>query len=394
MSAPRCVVIGAGRMAGGFVAPVFRAAGWELTLAGRNEAFVQAINDGRGVWLNIAGEGKDRWLDGVTAVSLDDNDLARLVAEADLIATAVGPASLSAVGRLLAPMLRARLEATDAPINIVTFENHRRAPELLASGLLHADLSLARQIGRRIGMGGAVVWRIISQREVSDRGVRFTANAENECRVDALSLVPGASPLDGSVPGLDLVRSFDDHMIEKLWVFNAGHCAAAYLGWAAGFETVDAAMAQPEIREAVASVVGEAQEALAAYTDGQPGSSRLPARSRDAILACYVDSVLRDPIVRVAREPRRKLAVDDRLIGPAIALLAVGARPNALAVAAAAALAYGEPSDPQARNLQQELRLVGPEEVLATVSGLHPQDELARLIRASYQARVRQELAS
>lgn len=394
MKPPRCVVIGAGRMAGGFVAPVLRDAGWELILAGRDEAIVQAIDERRGVWLNIAGEGTDRWLDGVTAVSLDDANLTRHIAEADLLATAVGPASLSAVGQMLAPLLRARLQSTDAPINIVTFENHRRAPERLASGLLGADPSLAREIGRKIGIAGAVVWRIISQREVSDSGVRFTANAESEYRVDAMSLVPGAAPLDGSIPGIGLVQSFDDHMIEKLWVFNAGHCAAAYLGWAAGLETVDAAMAHPTIREAVAAVVGEAQAAVAAHLSRRPGSPPLPPRPLDAILACYVDPVLRDPIVRVAREPRRKLAFDDRLIGPAVALQSIGASPHALAVAAAAALAYGEPSDPQANNLQQELQLVGPEEVLATVSGLHPQDELARLIGDSYRSRVRQELAS
>ncbi len=36
-------------------------------------------------------------------------------------------------------------------------------------------------------------------------------------------------------------------------------------------------------------------------------------------------------IVRVAREPRRKLAADDRLIGPSIASFAAGLRPLALA---------------------------------------------------------------
>jgi hypothetical protein len=38
----------------------------------------------------------------------------------------------------------------------------------------------------------------------------------------------------------------------------------------------------------------------------------------------------------------------------------------------------------QARDLDLELEHFGPEETLATVSGLDPSDELSRLISASY----------
>lgn len=391
MTAPTCLVIGTGRMAGGFVAPVLRAAGWGVTLAGRDESVVRAIDGPRGIWLNIAGANGDRWVDGIGAVALDDPELPRLAADADLIATAVGPTALGSVGRLLAPMLEARFRARGCPVNIVTFENHRRAPELLAGGLLATEPSLSREIGRRLGIAGAVVWRVIARREVGERGVRYVANDESECRVDALSLLPGVPPRDGSAPGFEMARSFDDHMVEKLWVFNAGHCAAAYLGWAAGFATVDAAMAEPVIESAVAAVVAEAMEALDALLAGRPGSLPLPDRSLAAILACYADPVMSDPVERVAREPRRKLAPDDRLIGPAMALQAAGAVPRALADAAAAALAYAVPTDAQAENLQRELRLLGPEEVLAGVSGLHPREDLARLIGDAYRGRVGME---
>ena len=82
----------------------------------------------------------------------------------------------------------------------------------------------------------------------------------------------------------------------------------------------------------------------------------------------------------MGREPRRKLGHEDRLIGPAVAAMAAGLRPVALAEAAAAALSYGEPGDPQARDLRREIFLLGPEEVLATVSTLDKRDELTRLI--------------
>jgi mannitol-1-phosphate 5-dehydrogenase len=264
------------------------------------------------------------------------------------------------VGRTLAPLLRARLAGSEASVNVITFENHRRAPELLAASLMEEDPSFARTICRTVGIGGAVVWRTISRRTITSRGVRFDAEGADECYADALALIPGAPPLDGSVPGIELVRSFDDRMIEKLWIFNAGHAAAAYLGWQVGCRTVGEAMEHPTVRAAVAGVVTEAQQAVEAYLSRRPGSVPLPPRSLDWILDSYADPRLDDPIVRVAREPRRKLAADDRLTGPGIACLAAGFSPLALADAMAAALSYAEPNDPQATDLQREIELLAP----------------------------------
>src|SRR5512137_1647019 len=106
MSRPRCVTIGAGRLAGGFVAPMLSAAGWDVVLVSRNPAICTSINLHRGVWLrttsNPAG---DRWFGDIGAASPDDPDLRHLAAGADLFATSVGPSSLQSAGRLLAPLL-------------------------------------------------------------------------------------------------------------------------------------------------------------------------------------------------------------------------------------------------------------------------------------------------
>ena len=259
------------------------------------------------------------------------------------------------MGRTLAPLLRARLAASEDPINVITFENHRRAPELLAARLIEEDPFLAPTICRTVGIGGAAVWRTIPHRTITSRGIRFDVEGADECYADALALIPGVPPLDDSVPGIELVRAFDDRMIEKLWIFNAGHAAAAYLGWQYGCRTIREAMEHQPVRAAVAGVVTEAQRAVEAYLGRRPGSVPLPPRSSNWILDSYANPRLDDPIVRVAREPRRKLGADDRLIGPGIACLAAGFRPLALADAMAAALGYAEPNDPQATDLQREI---------------------------------------
>jgi mannitol-1-phosphate 5-dehydrogenase len=393
VSAPRCVVVGTGRVAGGFLAPTLRAAGWKTILVGRNRSVIEAINEGSGLWLNVAGAPSgSRWIGGVRAVPLDDPSLPGIVAEADLVATAVGPSSLLEVGRLLAPLLRARLQTSGNPVNVIAFENHRRAPEILTRGLLEGHTPLAEHVGRRIGIGGAAVWRAVSNREVTPSGVRYDANGVDECYVDAASLVIGA-PLDGSISGLELVRPFEDRIVEKLWVFNAGHAAAAYLGWHAGCETLDEAMAHEGIRATISSVVREVQAAFEAYLSARPGSVPIPSRRLGSILDLYADPVLDDTVVRVARDPRRKLAAGDRLIGPANAYLAAGMRPDALACVIAAALAYGEESDRQARDLRRELEFLEPEEVLSGVSTLDRHDELTRLVCQHYYTHISEQVA-
>jgi mannitol-1-phosphate 5-dehydrogenase len=378
---------------GGFLAPLLRAADWETILVGRKQSIIETINEGSGLWLNVAGDPLgSRWIGGVRAVSFDDLSLRGIVAEADLVATAVGPSSLPEVGHLLAPLLQARLQTSGDPVNVVAFENHRRAPEILTRGLLEGHTPLAVHIGRRIGVGGAAVWRAVSNREVTPSGVRYDANGVDECYVDAASLLSGA-PLDGSIPGLELVRPFEDRIVEKLWVFNAGHAAAAYLGWHAGCETLDEAMAHEGIRATVSSVVREVQAAFEAYLSARPGSVLIPARRLGSILDLYADPALDDTVVRVAREPRRKLAAGDRLIGPANAYLAAGMRPDALARVIAAALAYGEKSDRQARDLRRELEFLEPKEVLSGVSTLDRNEELTRLVCQHYYAHISEEVA-
>jgi len=381
MSGSLAVVLGTGRMAGGFVAPMLREAGWRSLLIGRDRRVVEAVSARGGIWVRL-GTNKARWTDHVAAATWDEPVLARAIGEAELIATAVGPAALKHVGRALAPHVAARLERGTRDVTILTFENHRRAPELLASGMLAACSSLAPALGSRIRIAGVAVWRAIARRSLTDEGVLYEADDVDDAYVDGLALVRGRPPLDGSLPGLQPVVPFDDAMVEKLWLFSAGHAAAAWLGWHAGHETIDAAMRDPVILDVVTRVVAESALALESQRAHRPVACNRPMRTASWILQRYADPALGDPVSRVGREPRRKLAADDRLVGPALACLAEGIRPDGLARAIAAGLRYAEPGDLQAVDLQREIALLGAVEVLADVSGVAACDELTRLVVA------------
>ena len=91
----QAVVIGAGRMAGGFLAPLLSDAGWRVTLASRTPAVVDALNESNGVRVR---EGAcERWVGGVRGVLLASQALDRLVVDCDLLVTSTGPSALGAV---------------------------------------------------------------------------------------------------------------------------------------------------------------------------------------------------------------------------------------------------------------------------------------------------------
>ena len=383
MTARLAVVVGAGQVACGHVAPMLRTAGWDTVLVSRDPALCGALSGAGRLWVEVAGRGAVEVTEGVRALPPGDPALPRLVAQADLLATSVGADSLRAVGRWLAPLVAVRLRLGAPPVNLVTFENHRTAPELLADGLIRGRPELAGEIGVRLGIAGSAVWRISSHRRVESDGVRLRVDAVADTYVDAASLVQGAAPTDGSLPGLELVCPFLERMTQKLWIFNAGHATAAYLGWLAGCHTVAEAMRVPRIHRQVAAVLFEARAAVLA---GRGRRAEAGAPTIEECLARYLEPTLADPVTRVARHPRRKLSPGDRLIGPAVAVLQAGTIPSALACAAAAALHYAAPDDPQAVDLQAEIARDGPAEALATVSRLDPADELSKLICRAYQA--------
>ena len=69
--------------------------------------------------------------------------------------------------------------------------------------------------------------------------------------------------------------------------------------------------------------------------------------------------MLGDTILRLGRDPIRKLARTDRLVGAALNALAEGVTPTHLVTGIAAGLCFDHPADPIARDLQARLHGYG-----------------------------------
>ncbi len=108
------------------------------------------------------------------------------------------------------------------------------------------------------------------------------------------------------------------------------------------------------------------------------------------LLGRYANRALGDQVSRIAKDPVRKLGINDRLIGAGLMCLSQGIEPVHLALGAAAALNYDHPDDSGAVRVQQLKREHGSDAVLREICGLETDSSLAQIIREQEARLVRE----
>ena len=200
---------------------------------------------------------------------------------------------------------------------------------------------------------------------------------------DPLTVVaePGALILEGSEAAPDLgpgvtwadAAALEAHWACKFFIHNTSHAIAAFLGRLAGHRFVHQAMADNRIGPIVSRGMEEVTAALVAFDMVDTGAA---AAYRDREQQRFANPLLHDPIARVARDPRRKLAADDRLV---LALQLVhraggDATPIMLGMNAALACAGADAA--------------AAADILRGISGLTDRDLIGRVLAASAAAAV------
>ena len=188
--------------------------------------------------------------------------------------------------------------------------------------------------------------------------------------------------LVGPVPpitGLVAADDFDAHEARKLYLSNAGHAALAYLGWRRGHQYIWQCAGDKEVTEVCAAALAESSLALCAEYGFAPAD--LQAFCAD-LMRRFANKALSDTVSRVAADPLRKLRPTDRLVGAASLCLKHGVTPIALSQVIAVALAYDNPAEPAALELQNKRMKHGDAAVLEEVSGISPDSPLSRLVLA------------
>jgi mannitol-1-phosphate 5-dehydrogenase len=392
----RVVLIGPGRIGCGYLAPLFLSEGFEVILGAPDEPTAELIRRRPQFAVRVteaptgsqngngAGRRRHSRLHATTsvfetppAVAVGGAEFVAAVAQADLVCTSVGVSRIPSVARPLARALAVR--PGHSPLDVWTIENGDCAPQLELG--VRKAAAAERLTLPPVGFAGAVA-RVAVARGGWDTAAcpEFVGDAFRSLLVDQRPLLNGIP----SLPGVRGTGSYHAHLLEKLYVFSAGHAICAYLGWLRGHATVAAAAADPYLLPIIAGSMLDARRAL--ITAYPSLGSDLHGPLAEALMR-FGDPELADPIVRVAREPIRKLAPADRLIGPAKLIRSTTGRVSGyFALAVAGALLYSNGEDRQSRKLQHLLRRRGVMAVLESVCGLPPGHPFAEAVAARYRA--------
>jgi mannitol-1-phosphate 5-dehydrogenase len=306
------------------------------------------------------------------------------MAEARVVATAVGVASLEAISPLLAVGIQRRRERNAEPLDVYLCENMLGAAGMLAKHVMgHLDNPTGAWTRKSIGFVGTSVARIVGgagARRPDDDPLLVIADAHRDVPYDGTA--SRANEL--GIEGFHAVGNFKAEVERKIFTHNLAHAALAYLGHLRGHTYIHETFGDEFIRSVFDGALDETTQALlrrypADLDRGEHMEIRKDVRVR------FGNPLLKDPITRVAKDPIRKLGHEDRIVGAAELCLSQGIAPDYIATVCAAALCYECPEDPGAVRLQSMIENTGVAEVLRQVSGIEPTGDFGRRVIAQYQ---------
>ncbi|WP_342754566.1 mannitol-1-phosphate 5-dehydrogenase [Pantoea sp. MBD-2R] len=374
---------GAGNIGRGFIGKLLADAGIQLTFADVNQVVLDALNSRHEYPVHVVGEqAQVDIVRGVNAVNSTSDDIIPLIAEVDLVTTAVGPQILERIAGGIAKGLIQRHDSGNTrPLNIIACENMVRGTTQLKGHVLKA---LPQQYHAwteaNVGFVDSAVDRIVPPSEAGTTDpLEVTVETFSEWIVDQTQF-KGELP---AIPGMELTDNLMAFVERKLFTLNTGHAITAYLGQRAGHQTIRDAILDEKVR---AVVQGAMEESGAVLIKRYGFEADKHAAYIQKILGRFENPYLKDDVERVGRQPLRKLSAGDRLIKPTLGTLEYNLPNTHLVTGIAAAMHYHSEQDPQAQELAEMLSRLGPQATLAQISGLDANSDLVAAVVKAWNA--------
>ena len=317
-------------------------------------------------------------VENVTAVNGNDAELASdVIAQCDIMATAVGARILKFIVPNIVAGLRKRWAMGNRPLNIIVCENLMDANKVVEAMIKEQLTEQEKEtFDATVGLVEASIGRMVPvQTEEMKDGEPMRVCVERY----------GFLPVDkdafkGEIPNIKNMvpfAPFDFYLKRKLYIHNMGHATCAYLGDLLGLAYIYEAIDVADVRILVQNAMLESAMALSKKF-GVPLED-ITMHITD-LLHRFTNAALQDTCQRVGGDPARKLSPDDRLIGSATLALEVGVQPAYITVGAAAGLyRYIRETEGMVQGMD------AARQVLVEVSGLDVQGQLATMILAAYE---------
>jgi len=367
----RVMILGAGSTGRGHVGQLAFEAGWELILADKDRDLVQALRAAGRYTVHLYGPRGARHVtvDRFRAYRVSETEaLLEEALEIPLMLTSLFSHNLHQAAPLVANIITARRAAgVTAPLNIVCCENMQHSGAMLknmAQPLLTPEA--AEYARTRVGFPDCMVSRVVPL--AAEHPLEMIAEDYNEWTVDAAGFI--GPPVD--LPAMELVNNQEARLARKFFLHNGSHAVCAYWGFHRGHTYIHEAVADPVVFEHAAGAIEELAQVVSRHYRFPLEAARqygLEIGARGAV------AELKDLILRVVRDPLRKLSRAERFVAPAELAVQYGLPCRELARGMAAVLHYYHPLDAQSVEMRERLKSEGPETAIPGILGLpagHP----------------------
>jgi mannitol-1-phosphate 5-dehydrogenase len=380
--ADKIVVFGAGATGRAHVGLLAWQAGFDIVFVDKKSDLVDALKRRGSYAVKLCGDpNQDIVVTGYRVYdSADRAAIAEEIADAALVLTAVFDQNLSDVAQTIALGIAACVRAgRSKPLNCVACENMMDSSSQLGRfvrSLLPADQ--LQWSDRHVGFPDCMISRVVP-RPAADPLI-LVAEDYNEWTVRA-DAFRGVKP--AALRAMELVANQTARLERKLFIHNGGHATCAYFGFHRGHQYIHEAVADPAVAECVLGALDELGTVVERKWGFSPES--IDAYKRDLGRRGAI-AEMRDEILRVVRDPIRKLSPRERLIAPATLAVEYGTSRRWIVKAIVAAMKYRHPHDPQSVELADQLATQGVSRVLENVCGLQADSPLAAEIEKEWHA--------
>jgi len=311
---PKMIQYGAGNIGRSLVAQLFSRAGYEIVFIDVDKKIIDALNKERKYLIQVKDEKSEEiWVENVRGVDGQDRDaVVGEIADADIMATAVGANALAYIYETIAEGVKKRVK----PLNIIICENLRHMSRIFRENLL-SYLPEGFPINDNVGLVETTIGKMvpIMPEEVKKRDPLLVwAEAYNTLYVAREGFIGEIPSIEDIVP----LANFGAYVDQKLFVHNLGHAITAYFGYLVEPENIY--IWNSINNESICGIVEAAMwESAHALIYEYPGEFDEQGQKNyiDDLIRRFGNSYLGDTVYRVGRDITRKLGFNERLIGAA-----------------------------------------------------------------------------
>ena len=372
-------MIGAGQIGRGFIGMLLEKTGYHVVFADVNMAVIDDINTRGEYTVHLMDtECTDTTVKNISAVYSLSPKLIDEYAGCSLICTSVGITAFPHIASALAEGITRRCnDGSRDFLNIIACENGLHGTAKLKALIYeHLDENCREYAEEYIGFPDCAVDRIIPP-AAGLSAAECVVERYHEWDVERKNF-KGDIP---EIPGMNAVEDLTAYVERKLFTLNGPNAVTGCLGYMKGYKTVKESLEDPEIYSVVWGMMEECGRMLEkrhGFTAGEMLSYRT------ALMQRFLNPYIIDSVVRVAREPIRKLSPDDRIIAPLNYASQFGIETPNYYKGVAALLSYDNPDDAQSVELQRQIKETGPEAVLEKICGIKSGSAISAAVLSEY----------